>query len=102
MVQDEETSEGKWWWYADKTPEAIDALLKANNARPIEVRRYDAVRNTFAVIMQACPCRQWWWYPSVDAAQLEQYVAANRARITDIRAYDAAGETRYSAVMVEN
>lgn len=66
-----------WWWAHGKTPQEIDALVQANQARPIDLQSYTENGSTkyTAVLIQntGADGTGWWWYfartsPQVDAA----------------------------------
>lgn len=98
---------GGWWWYHGLTATGVTAALNANNARLIDLERYDIGGGIirYAAVMvsnSGAAARGWTWLVGVSAAQLGAHLASTGHRIVDLDHFVQGSARRYTAVMVAN
>jgi hypothetical protein len=81
-----------WWYYAGVTPGDISSLLAQNNARLVDVERYDFFgQSRFAVLMisnTGADARGWWYSYGATPGDIANAINANNARLVDIEPVD--------------
>lgn len=91
-----------WWYYFGQTPDQINALLGANQARPVQIEPSDSSGH-FDVIMQQDPGVEWWWYYGQDVNTLNQVAQQDGARVFNLEPYtDTGGNTKLVALLINN
>ncbi len=77
-----------WWWYYGVTADQVKQYVTQNNARLIDLRRYDGGGSSLygAVMIANSGANQsgWWWYYNITADQVKQYVAQNNAYLVSL------------------
>src|SRR5205807_1757110 len=90
-------------WYYGIDGNQLDSLLRANNARLINLQSYEVNGATkFAAVMVAntgLDNKAWWYYTNASSDVLLRKVGDNNARIVDIQPLDNGN---FNAVMVRN
>ena len=106
MVSNQGAYAKAWWWYFDKTEPELSDLLNTNNARIIDLERYEVGGQTrLAAVMVAnagASAKAWWWYLDTDLDTIVDGINTNSARILDLETYFVGTQRFYSAVMVPN
>ncbi len=77
-----------WWWYYGLTPDQVKQKITENNARLIDLRRYDAGGSSaYSVVMvQNSGSNQsgWWWYYNITSDQVGSLLAQNNAYLISL------------------
>jgi CubicO group peptidase (beta-lactamase class C family) len=74
-----------WWWYYGLTADQVKTHLSDNNARLIDLRRYDG--GVYGVVMISNTGSNqsgWWWYYNITADQVRQYISDNNAYLISL------------------
>jgi CubicO group peptidase (beta-lactamase class C family) len=94
-----------WWIYTGQSVNDVNAILKKDNARIINIKE-DPSSHTFTttyVQNTGSYAKQWWWYYNIDAKTLEQNLKTNNARLISLQAFDAGGgNLHFTVAMVAN
>jgi hypothetical protein len=95
-----------WWWYYNADVPFLDSALTANNARLIDLERYEINGHEyFAAVMisnTGADAAGWWWVLGVSASDLSTFVNNNNARIIDLDTYVVSNTRYYNAVLIQN
>lgn len=92
-----------WWWYYNATFQEIVGFVDENDARLIDIERYDD--GLYAAVMVSNTGedeKAWWYYAGVSAADMGSFTEQNEARLVDIESYDIDGTTFYDGIMIAN
>ena len=96
-----------WWWYYDQSPAQITALLNANSARLIELKRYNrgGGQIRYALVMVSNSgnmARGWSYLVGATQAQINSHISATASRPIDLDTYGSGSARRYNAIFVSN
>lgn len=95
-----------WWWYYGVTVADITNYLNANQARLIDLRRYDDAGQTkFACVMvnnTGAEARGWWWLVGASPTDITNLINANTARLIGLSSYATSVGRAYDAVFISN
>jgi hypothetical protein len=95
-----------WWWYYGVTANDIVTFLNQNQARLIELRRYqEGGQDRFACVMvrnTGAEAKAWWWLVGSTAADLSNFIADSNARLVSLSSFLSGGTRFYDAVMISN
>ncbi|MGH3117448.1 MAG: serine hydrolase [Gaiellales bacterium] len=87
------------WLYLNRSPEEIQSLLIANQARPIDIE--PTAEGLFDVVMAKNSPRSW-WYVGKSSQELIDLAGQNGARIADVDEYESDAGPVYAGIMVTN
>lgn len=103
MVSNTGVNAKAWWWYYNTTTTNISNAVNTNNARIIDLDRYQIGSTThYSAVMIAntgADNRSWWWYLNVTMSQISNYSLQNQSRIYD---WERRSDGNYDVVMIRD
>ena len=89
-----------WWWYIGADHDFIVDKLGEHEARIVDLEHLGP--DSYAVVLEKNPGKGWWWWVGGSMNTINMIANQNGARIIDVEPYQENGQTRFSAVFLEN